>query len=93
VAIYSDINYIPSKWLAPKIELLKKYISEITEDLPESIIKKYDFISKKEAVYKVHFPRNKHDIEIAKYRLAYGELFHINYKSISNKFEKREYTE
>ncbi|MBT3726791.1 hypothetical protein HOG21_03705 [bacterium] len=43
---------------------LKKYISDITEDLPEKIIKKYDFISKKEAIYKVHFPRNKHDIEL-----------------------------
>ena len=83
VPIYSDINYIPTKWLTPKIELLKKYISDITEDLPESIVKKYDFISKKEAVYKVHFPRNKHDIDIAKYRLAYWELFEINYISIS----------
>jgi ATP-dependent DNA helicase RecG len=71
VPVYSDINYIPTKWLAPKIELLKKYISDITEDLPESIIKKYDFISKKEAVYKVHFPKNKNDIELAKYRLSY----------------------
>jgi ATP-dependent DNA helicase RecG len=71
VPIYSDINYIPSKWSVSKIELLKKYISEIVEDLPEKIIKKYDFISKKEAVYKIHFPKNKNDIKIAKYRLAY----------------------
>ncbi len=93
VPIYSDVNYIPSKWIAPKIELLKKYISEITEDLPENIIKKYEFISKKEAVYKVHFPRNKHDIEISKYRLAYWELFHINYTSIAHKYENRKVTE
>jgi ATP-dependent DNA helicase RecG len=53
------------------MELLKKYISEIQDDLPESIIKKYNFIDKKEAVYKVHFPKNKYDIELAKYRLAY----------------------
>ncbi|MFK7779974.1 MAG: ATP-dependent DNA helicase RecG [Candidatus Gracilibacteria bacterium] len=87
VPIYSDINYIPSKWTAPKIGMLKKYISEITEDLPESIITKYDFIPKKEAVYKIHFPKNKDDIAVAKYRLAYGELFEINYKSISSKYE------
>jgi len=93
VSIYSDINYIPSKWIAPKIELLKKYISEITEDLPKNIIKKYDFISKKEAVYKIHFPKNKNDIEIAKFRLAYWELFEINYISISHKYENRKVTE
>ena len=87
VSIYSDINYIPTKWTQPKMKLLEKYISEIEEDLPEEIIKKYDFISKKEAVYKIHFPKNKHDIELAQYRLAYWELFDINYRAIAKKIE------
>ncbi len=93
VPIYSDINYIPTKWIVWKIELLKKYVSEIVEDLPESIIKKYSFIAKKEAIYKIHFPKNKHDIELAKHRLAYWELFEINYKAISTKYEKFKNTE
>ena len=93
VPIYSDINYIPSKWTAGKIEKLKKYITDITEDLPENIIKKYWFIPKKEAVYKIHFPKNKHDIEQGKYRLAYGELFEINFKSISEKHENFKHTQ
>jgi len=93
VPIYSDINYIPSKWTIPKMEKLKNYISDITEDLPDSIIEKYNFIPKKEAVYKIHFPKNKDDIESAKYRLAYGELFEINYKAISSKFETFKNTE
>lgn len=93
VPVYSDINYIPTKWISPKIEMLKWYISEISEDLPESIIKKYNFIPKAEAVYKIHFPRNKNDIEQAKHRLAYWELFDINYKSISSKYETFKNTE
>ncbi len=93
VPIYSDINYIPSKWTAPKMEKLKNYISDITEDLPESIIEKYNFIPKKEAVYKIHFPKNKNDIEVAKYRLAYWELFEINYKAIASKYETFKNTE
>ncbi|MDD2870883.1 MAG: ATP-dependent DNA helicase RecG [Candidatus Gracilibacteria bacterium] len=93
VPVYSDINYIPSKWTSGKVELLKKYVSEIVEDLPESIIKKYNFISKKEAVYKVHFPKNKHDIELAKHRLAYGELYEINHRAISTKYESFKNTE
>jgi ATP-dependent DNA helicase RecG len=63
------LNYIPTKWLSSKILLLKDYFSDIDEDLPENIIKKYNFISKKEAVYKIHFPKNKNDIEQAKRRL------------------------
>ena len=93
VSIYSDINYIPSKWTSKKIELLKKEISNIDEDLPETIIKKYNFISKKEAVYKIHFPQNKHDLELAKYRLSYWELFDINYIAISKKYESFAHSE
>jgi ATP-dependent DNA helicase RecG len=74
------------------MDLLKKYISDITENLPENILEKYSFISRKEAYYKIHFPKNKNDIEQAKYRLAYEELFEINYNAISSKYEKFEAT-
>jgi len=86
--IYSDINYIPSKWIIWKIEKVKKFVWEYSEPLPEKIIQKYNFISKAEAIYKIHFPRNKDDIEQAKYRLGYEELYEINYRAISNKYEK-----
>jgi len=87
LSIYSDLNYIPSKWISSKMTLVEKYIDFIDENLPKEILKKYDFISRKEAFRKLHFPKNKNDIEIAKYRLAYEELFEINYKSISKKYE------
>ncbi len=87
IPIYPELNYIPSKWIASKIELLKSYFSEIPEILPDSIIKKYNFIERKYAFYKLHFPKNKNDIEVAKYRLWYEELFEINYKTLAKKFE------
>ena len=92
VPIYPDLNYIPSKWIVWKMSNLKKYIEWYSEKLPEEIIKKYWFISKAEAVYKIHFPKNNHDIEIAKYRLAYEELYDINYRALSTKYEKFEFT-
>ena len=92
VPVYSDLNYIPSKWTVSKMDLLKRYIWDITENLPESILEKYSFISRKEAYYKIHFPNNKNDIEQAQYRLAYEELFEINYTAISNKYKKFEAT-
>lgn len=92
VPVYSDLNYIPSKWTQGKIPLLKSYIWQIDENLPEEILKKYSFISRKEAYYKIHFPKNKNDIEQAQYRLAYEELYNINYTAISKKYEKFEST-
>lgn len=85
--IYSDINYIPSKWIASKIPLLKNYFSAVEETLPDEIILKYNFIDKKTALYKLHFPENPHDIEIAKHRLAYDELYDIQYFAIAKKYE------
>ena len=91
VPLYSDINYIPSKWTSGKIELLKKYISASDQGvLPEHLVDKYNFISRWEAIYKIHFPKNSHDIDEAKRRLAYEELFDINYKSISSKYQSFE---
>jgi len=87
VPVYPELNYIPSKWIEWKIKLLKSYFSEIPEVLPEEIIKKYSFISRKEAFYKIHFPKNKNDIELSQYRLWYEELFEINYKTLSLKYK------
>lgn len=85
--VYSDINYIPSKWIQPKIILLQKYIGNYSETLPDNIVQKYGFISKGEAIYKIHFPKNTHDIEQAKQRLAYEELYEINFWAISKKYQ------
>ena len=93
VPIYPELNYIPSKWIENKMAILKNYIKEISEDLPEEIIKKYNFISKRDAIFRIHFPKNKQDIEQAEYRLAYGELFDINYKSIAEKYENFSHSE
>lgn len=88
VPIYSDAQYIPGRWVESKMGNLEKYISGVEENLPEEIIKKYAFISRKEAFLKIHFPKNSHDIELAKARLAYEELYKINYQAIASKHKK-----
>lgn len=93
VPIYPDLNYIPGKWLEWKMELIVKYIDYIDETLPEEIIKKYNFISKKEAYRKLHFPKTKQDIEIAKFRLGYEELYNINFTSLEKKYENINFSE
>ena len=88
VPIYSDTNYIPGRWIESKMGNLEKYISDIPENLPENIRKKYNFISRSEAYHKIHFPKNSHDVEVAQQRLAYEELYEINYQAISAKHKK-----
>lgn len=88
VPIYSDAQYIPGRWIESKMWNLESYISDIPENLPEHILKKYNFISRKDAFHRIHFPKNSHDVEVAKVRLAYEELYNINYKAISQKHKR-----
>lgn len=93
VPIYPDFNYIPGKWIEWKMELVAKYIDYIDETLPEEIIKKYNFISKKEAYKLLHFPKTKRDVEKARFRLGYEELYNINFTSIEKKYENINFSE
>lgn len=85
--VYWDVNYIPWEWIWKKMELLQNYFSSITETLPKEIIDKHWFISRAQALYKLHFPSSHNDLDVAKYRLAYEELFEIQFKALNSRFD------
>ena len=35
--VYSDVNYIPGNWIREKMSLLRGFISEFSDDVPETI--------------------------------------------------------
>lgn len=55
--------------------------------LPKEIIKKYELIGLSEAIKKMHFPQKQTDIEVAKNRLAFDELFLVQLQSLLSKQE------
>ncbi|KKQ59948.1 MAG: ATP-dependent DNA helicase, partial [Parcubacteria group bacterium GW2011_GWE2_38_18] len=70
--------------------LIKQVIglAEWLEDwLPKEVIKKYGLVSLAEAIKKIHFPQKLEDVEIAKQRLAFDELFLVQLQSILAKQE------
>ncbi len=80
--------------------IIKKLINEALEYkdqvpslIPEYLEEKYDFLSKEEALLKIHKPESKKDIKDAKVRLIYEELFSfmfkINYFRHTNKEKMR----
>ncbi|MBR2588645.1 MAG: ATP-dependent DNA helicase RecG [Bacilli bacterium] len=64
---------------------------EVKENLPQSIITKYNFLDKEKAIEIIHNPKNKRELKKALERLKYEELFvfmlKINYLKKSNKIE------
>ena len=72
-------------------KLIKTVIDkvDVVDFVPDSINEKYKFMSKKEALYNIHFPKSKKSLNMAIDKLKYEELFmfmmKINYIKDSKK--------
>ena len=65
---------------------------DIPENLPQSILHKYKFIGRKEAIKELHFPQNLARLEEAKRRLKFEELFYLQLRHLMLKgFRNRTY--
>ncbi len=53
---------------------------QIQENLPETILKNFSLISRQEALKNIHFPENALQLEKAKSRLKFDELFSVQLK-------------
>lgn len=61
---------------------------KIDDYVPEYLNTKYNFISKKKAIEKIHFPKDISEVKEAKLKLIYEELFKFMFKINYLKFEK-----
>lgn len=83
VPIYPETAGISSKWLRSRIySLLFKFLPDIQEYLPPSVLRDHNLINRKKAVYQVHFPNNPREAENARRRLAFDEL--LSFQLLSN---------
>lgn len=85
VPVYSETAGLTSRYIR---NLIKKFLPAgkiIPDILPLPIIKKYNFSSYFEAVREIHFPKNKKSLERARHRLAFEELFILQFASIRQK--------
>ncbi|MCL5407203.1 MAG: ATP-dependent DNA helicase RecG [Patescibacteria group bacterium] len=91
--VYSETEGITSKYLRKLIKpILPTDTSQVSvrlieEYLPVEILEQENLTGLNEAISKIHFPGNSIDIEIAKRRLSFDELFLIALKMLLNKKE------
>lgn len=74
VPVYPETYGVSSKWLRTKISQILPKI-QITDPLPPSI--RGSLLPLKEALNKIHFPQSWVDVEKARDRLGFDELFYI----------------
>ena len=78
VPVYPQTAGLSSKWLRSRLDqLFKKQKIQLTEMLPEEILKNLKLLNLNDALHQVHFPETKIKLEKARYRLAFEEMFLI----------------
>ena len=93
--IYPSSEKLSSKGLNNKSigkltkELILKLKNQIQETLSDEIIKKSNLISREKALLTIHFPENSNELEKARYRLKFEELFFIQIELIQMKLVRQ----
>ena len=77
VAVYPSVRGLKSAVIAKIILELKPLIAMLPETLPPEVIKSNSLISRADALTAMHFADNKQQIEKARERLAFEELFSL----------------
>jgi ATP-dependent DNA helicase RecG len=71
-------QFLTSKTISKLIgSLLKQIKFRIPETLPEYLVSRYKLYPLHESLHKIHFPANPNELEKARYRLKFDELFYI----------------
>lgn len=85
--IYRSIQGLKSQLVRKILVELKPLMSMLPETLPKTVVNDQNLISYSEAILGMHFPESAKDVERAKERLAFEELFHLLLASQLNRIE------
>lgn len=88
VPVYHETEGLNSKWIREKIYPLLRYIPKLfPEYLPEATIGEYHLMNYAQAIKEIHFPSSEENLEKAKTRLSFDELFLLQLKALQNKWQ------
>ena len=76
IPVYPETEGITSKWLRRQIHaILETQKDSLKEYLPASLIEKNSFVKFEKAIREIHFPKDFKEVQAARERLAFDELF------------------
>lgn len=88
---YALADKLTQQFMRSLVRQALEYIPYITENLPESIINKYNLVSRNKALYNIHFPTNREDLRKAQHRFIFEELYFLQCGLLSLKAKNRQY--
>src|SRR5680860_103265 len=90
--VYRSIKGLKSMLVRKILAELKPLITMLPETLPKSVVTEEKLFSRSQAILAMHFPENISDIEKARERLAFEELFQLLLASQLNRQENAKLT-
>lgn len=85
--IYKTSKELPQKSIRTIVKnVLNMHIDKFLENIPETILKKYNILNRKEALREIHFPTDAKKLEEAKRRFAIEELLVLEMGILRNRF-------
>ena len=87
--VYHAVRGLKSQTVRKVIEQLRPLMSVLPETLPPSVVKSEKLLDRAAAISAMHFPRNEREVEQARQRLAFEELFELVLASQLNKIDNQ----
>jgi ATP-dependent DNA helicase RecG len=87
IPIYRETKGLKSHFIRRLIRQALNEFKDLPEHLPEWLVKEQNLISHTQAVSEMHFPTSAEDLELAKKRLGFEEVFELSLAALLNKYE------
>ena len=87
VPIYREVKGISSRQIRKVLRELLPVIADQPETLPDWLVQKEDLMTRAEALRAIHFPEDTRELETARRRLGFEEVFELSLASLLNKYE------
>lgn len=82
IPIYPQTSGLNSKWFQKIFSIhLQNFLTDISETLPQSIIKQFKLTPLNTALFQIHQPDNQKTLDTARYRLSLEEILKYQIKS------------
>lgn len=88
--VYHSIHGLKSVTIRKVVEKLRPLMSVLPETLPASIVRAEGLMGRAEAISAMHFPKTTEEVQRARDRLAFEELFELLLASRLNKLENQQ---
>ena len=87
VPIYRETKGLNSRQIRSALKQQIEAIEQLPETLPKWLVQEHKLLSRATATKAIHFPESSQDLEAAKRRLGFEEVFELSLASLLNKNE------